>query len=666
MPLEFQLLCCNEYDVGRYKGRKCVVVLTGRRANGDRAMVICEGFKPSMRTRIDDVDAVDKALGEMAPEFVQEDAYDFKGYHANREPFARWTFGSNMAFMIARKKLRDAGITTYDAALPAAMQMLARSNISPCGWVSVRGHVTTERLRTGGSGSAVDDPRIVRADWTAVVAMDAATTKSMTAPFTIMAFDIECASSHGEFPCAKKRYERVARELAALPESTLSSPETLASVLRAAFHGRGASAKSVADIGRIHTQGGAVPTFETIDKVARVISKTALSGTSATEKRALAFSCLFAKCTSSASDASHRDNEDSDGGSDAETRKSPADVPRALDNASSSDKPPGRYDRILRALQASEANLPQIDGDPIIQIGAVDRGIAGQGDTDNNHIFVLGDCDELPGVHVHTFTKERELLISFFDHIRHVSPDFFTGYNTHGFDVAYIEGRAKELGIDFEEEIDSSLFDFATIQSALSTSDKDLQESRHRVIRKAGTADREETSIDMLGRVSFDLMYVVQKSHNLPSYKLDSVAHHFTGERKDDVTPAQIFASHNGTASERALVAKYCVQDCALVIHLVGKLNAIMSALGMAGVCSVPVSWIFSRGQGAKTLSLVSRQCLEDGYAIPAMSRSEVRVDYEGATVLPPKGWGLHRRSNHRLGLFQLIPFIHDLFQHKP
>ena len=195
MPLEFQLLCCNEYDVGRYKGRKCVVVLTGRQANGARAMVICEGFKPSMRTRIDDVDAVDKALGEMAPEFVQEDAYDFKGYHANREPFARWTFGSNMAFMIARKKLRDAGITTYDAALPAAMQMLARSNISPCGWVSVRGHVTTERLRTGGSGSAVDDPRIVRADWTAVVPMDAATTKSMTAPFTIIG-SFQCKTSN--------------------------------------------------------------------------------------------------------------------------------------------------------------------------------------------------------------------------------------------------------------------------------------------------------------------------------------------------------------------------------------------------------------------------------------------------------------------------------------
>ena len=588
-----------------------------------------------------DVDAVSDILTDSkghSPTFTHEEAYDFKGYHAHQETYARWTFASNMSFMIARKKLREAGITSYDAALPAAMQMLARSKISPCGWVSVRGHVTDERLCSG-SGSRKDDARIVRADWTAVVPIEDAATKSTVAPFTIMAFDIECASSHGEFPCARKRYERVARELAALPDHILSSPDDIAATLCAAFAGgkgdEGPSAESVADIGRIYTRGGIVPTQETICDVARSIAKDALAVTSVHERRALAYASLFGKRAVTVAENGPQEDDETDGALATTVAGGTATVVADAD-ATASSKPSGRYDRILRALQASGANLPRIDGDPIIQIGAVNRGISGQGGDDDNHIFVLGECDQVPGVHVHTCTDERELLVSFFDHVRQVSPDFFTGYNTHGFDVAYIEARAKELDIN-TETLDASLFHFSTIQSALSISEKDLMDSRHKVIRKAGTADREETSIDMLGRVSFDLMYVVQKGHNLPSYKLDSVAYHFTGERKDDVTPAQIFASHGGSASDRALVAKYCVQDCALVIHLVGKLNAIMSALGMAGVCSVPVSWIFSRGQGAKTLSLVSRQCMEDGFAIPAMSRSDARVEYEGATVLDPK-----------------------------
>ena len=114
------------------------------------------------------------------------------------------------------------------------------------------------------------------------------------------------------------------------------------------------------------------------------------------------------------------------------------------------------------------------------------------------------------------------------------------------------------------------------------------------------------------------------------------MARHFTGESKDDISPAEIFASHTGTPGDRASVAKYCVQDCRLVLHLIDKLNTIPNALGMADVCGVPLGWIFLRGQGAKILSLVSRQCKKDGFAVPAMSRVDTAVSYEGATVLEP------------------------------
>ena len=38
---------------------------------------------------------------------------------------------------------------------------------------------------------------------------------------------------------------------------------------------------------------------------------------------------------------------------------------------------------------------------------------------------------------------------------------------------------------------------------------------------------------------------------------------------KDDVSPKDIFEKHqNGTARDRADIAKYCIQDCELCINL--------------------------------------------------------------------------------------------------
>ena len=43
--------------------------------------------------------------------------------------------------------------------------------------------------------------------------------------------------------------------------------------------------------------------------------------------------------------------------------------------------------------------------------------------------------------------------------------------------------------------------------------------------------------INTLGRINMDIMKIVQKDYKLESYKLDNVAYHFTGQRKDDISP---------------------------------------------------------------------------------------------------------------------------------
>ena len=155
--------------------------------------------------------------------------------------------------------------------------------------------------------------------------------------------------------------------------------------------------------------------------------------------------------------------------------------------------------------------------------------------------------------------------------------------------------------------------------------------------------------IDMPGRVLIDMMKLVQRDHKLDSYKLDSVAEHFTGERKHDVSPKEIFRLFKGDSNDRRIIAEYCVQDCELVNNLIIKLEVIANNVGMANVCHVPLSFIFMRGQGIKIFSLVLNQCDKEGFVVPVVTHSrrpsapnkqdvvvEEDASYEGAIVLDP------------------------------
>ena len=111
------------------------------------------------------------------------------------------------------------------------------------------------------------------------------------------------------------------------------------------------------------------------------------------------------------------------------------------------------------------------------------------------------------------------------------------------------------------------------------------------------------------------------------------------GLAKDDVSPKEIFKCQKGTSTDRAKIAKYCVQDCALCNMLIIKLEVFANNMGMANVCLVPLSYIFMRGQGIKIFSLVAKQCKDDNFIIPLIKyeeNSEETDGYEGAIVLDP------------------------------
>ena len=106
---------------------------------------------------------------------------------------------------------------------------------------------------------------------------------------------------------------------------------------------------------------------------------------------------------------------------------------------------------------------------------------------------------------------------------------------------------------------------------------------------------------------------------------------------KDDVTPKDIFNLTRGDAKDRAIVAKYCIQDCNLVQYLLNKVDAITGLVEMANICSVPISFLILRGQGIKLTSYVGKKCRENDMLMPDIPKKTNDGGYEGAIVLDPK-----------------------------
>ena len=107
---------------------------------------------------------------------------------------------------------------------------------------------------------------------------------------------------------------------------------------------------------------------------------------------------------------------------------------------------------------------------------------------------------------------------------------------------------------------------------------------------------------------------------------------------KDDIKAQDIFRLQKGNSADRKIIAEYCIQDCVLVSRLLAKLDIITNSISMANVCHVPLYYLLIRGQGIKSLSLVSKKCRQKQYLIPILDKNMMdNISYEGATVFEPK-----------------------------
>ena len=349
-------------------------------------------------------------------------------------------------------------------------------------------------------------------------------------------------------------------------------------------------------------------------------------------------------------------------------------------------------------------------GDPIIQMGISYRYSDDMLDPTRRVVFVLGDVD--PSDDDTEFVScrdEEDMIRRFAAEIKIENPDILCGYNTFGFDDAYIEDRCKALGILDE-------INFGRCVAKMKDERTGVWKTRFSETKKFELASGKYDLryLVLRGRLGLDLLLNMRREHSLDSFKLDNVANVFLrdkvvgykdnivttkstrglrignfvrfdivgnttdpyreGEKylvtaingktftinapgdlfadlnpkmqkslewtfsKDDVSPEELFRLHaTGGAAGRARIAKYCIQDCDLVLTLMAKLDTIVNARGMADVCKVPMEYVLRRGQGIKIFSAVLYYASQRDQILRVQHALDFDTGYEGAIVLPPK-----------------------------
>jgi DNA polymerase elongation subunit (family B) len=630
----------------------------------------------------------------------------------------------------------------YEANIPPLLRYFHIKDISPSGWVKVKGEpIETQKQTTCRYEYSVGHKDVVPQP-----------EKETLVPYKIMSFDIEASSSHGDFPVPIKSYKKLAANIVDVclktPESTTRSE--VHRMIRTAFHDKNTHPVSFTthdDIERIYTK--TVPTPAQLDAAFERMWSTPINTLVEEADPEVMLNVntierMFEKMKAENDALAECDGEDDDGDADDDDGRSvfttatgavkpiaAAAAAAAAAASAYSANPAALAHSIADMLQSSAldretkinhmndalcAVFPPVEGDKVTFIGSTFLRY-GEDRPYLNHCLALGTCDPVPTAEIVSCKTERKLLQAWTELVQREDPDIIIGYNIFGFDYQFMFHRALENHVED---------DFLKLS-------RNTDEFCGKRDFKTGRVSIEETSIAlasgqydlhyiaMSGRLQIDMYNYFRRDYNLTSYKLDYVGSYFIGDdvlkvehrveadaradgkvtritsknlsglefgnyieleetghstdpykdgqkfqvvaidrvagyfeivghetpdmkkhvrwgvSKDDVTPQDIFRMTNEGPGPRAVIAKYCIQDCNLVHHLMKKVDVVTGYNEMAKICSVPISFLVIRGQGIKLTSYMAKKCREKNTLMPVIDKGPSGEGYEGAIVLPPK-----------------------------
>jgi DNA polymerase elongation subunit (family B) len=480
------------------------------------------------------------------------------------------------------QSLKPKGFTLYESNIDPFLRYIHEQNIKPCGWVSIKEY-------------EINDDNDTRCDYNIQTSHENVITIDVNniAPLLIASFDIECSSSHGDFPVAKKDYRKVAQDLANIAKAGYDITEEFILYWLESIYTSDTIIDDDLKVHRIYPKHKVV--FANYKDRISNISNQIIE--------------ILNKIADIAVDSDEDDDDD---------KKASKRITVKEQNVLEA-----KLNKLLSDI------LPPLKGDKIIQIGTTVHRY-GSDEIIYKNIITLNTCNPIENTDVITCATEKEVLMQWKNLMVSLNPDILTGYNIFGFDMEYIWIRAQECNII--DEFSCGLGRKITRKCTLVRQELSSSALGENILKY----------FDMDGTVVIDLFKVMQREHKLDSYKLDNVANIFIGDKKDDLKPHEIFEKFFGTAEDRCIIAKYCVQDCALVNRLLHKLKILENNIGMGNVCLVPLNYLFKRGQGIKIFSLIAKQCMDRGHLIPVIRAFDPKLEidsdgYEGAVVLEPK-----------------------------
>ena len=653
-----------------FQQRELVIHLFGTTETGDPVRCDVTGFKPTFYLRLPEEKT--SLAAEVLTTYIRQEGIPmdnltikritkkiFYGFTAQTAyPFLQLEVPSLSLFRTLRglflddqlnpctkKKLdgpwKNTKVEVFEANIDPMLRFLHVQNIQPCGWVRVKDGMLNV-------SSDSDSSLVTECNYDQVVPTKG---PRVSAPFLTASWDIECFSMTGDFPVAKRTWRKTAKDL-----------------IQYASNGKEASEWIVQSLSTGDTPVDTLPPKMT--PIYCTLKKKELSP-------------IIAKLEG---------------------------IQTELDTIIRSVKSMDEDDisTLEKLLDKTLKSLIYLRGDPVIQIGTtLTRGLQSATDSTDKHLFVFPDCAPIPGITVHAYPTEKEMILAWFKWMIKLNPDILIGYNVFGFDESYTWHRAEELGLIHDSSPIHQLTRLFELAGEMKLEEKFLSSS--------AMGDNRMYIWTTHGRLQIDMFHYIKRNFVLPSYKLDEVTKHFmsgkikkhhydgttltlevagaikdvrpgrsitllddTGETvspklavttvngstltfvcaldedaltemedatkwvivKDDVSPQDIFRLHRGSAEDRAIVGKYCLQDCDLVVDLYRKLETFNNSMSMANVCTVPVGYIFTRGQGIKIESLIFKFCRDLGIVIPVLpvpSQSGATDTYEGAIVLDPE-----------------------------
>lgn len=241
---------------------------------------------------------------------------------------------------------------------------------------------------------------------------------------------------------------------------------------------------------------------------------------------------------------------------------------------------------------------------------------------------------DIPDTKTFYFESEHELLMGFTKFIIDHDVDLIYSYNGDQFDWSYMFKRAlfyKQNATRFRGFNYNKFCDMSRVKGfKCAIKANTFQSSAY------GTNNYERID-NMPGRLPLDILIFIQRGFEQhESYKLDDIAEKKLGQRKDDVSPKDIFRFFaSGNPEKVTKVGQYCVQDTALVQLLVSKMDIVTQLFEMANITFVPIAYLLSRGQQIKVFSQISKMTLEKGYSIPNVPQNP-HDKFTGAIVLDP------------------------------